>query len=162
MLIFFVSAGKRTPGFINDRARDLGSPGQQRGAEEMAGQSKENRVQRSEGPLGPIDSSGIGGSPLRASTASLRIPFRTPSAPDPRVSEPGDAGSTLQHHLGLPGLAHSRASATPVISAAAGPSRGAVTGVTSSRHLDPECAAAVAMRPKPSTTHRTTTIKETK
>jgi hypothetical protein len=42
-----------------------------------------------------------------ALAASRAIPFRAPIAPDPRVSQPGAAGSNLQKHLGFAGLAHS-------------------------------------------------------
>jgi hypothetical protein len=70
---------------------------------------------------------GCSASPASSSATVFRTPA-APAAPDPRVSEPGDACSNLQQHPGVAGLAHSGVSAaTP---AATNSSRVAVTAAT--------------------------------
>lgn len=65
-----------------------------------------------------------------AVAASQAIPFRTPTAPDPRVSQPGAAGSNLQKHLGFAGLAHSGVPVVAATPVATSPSRAAVIVAT--------------------------------
>jgi hypothetical protein len=79
------------------------------------------------GVLSASAAAAVRGCSSSAVAASYAIPFRTSAAaagaaPDPRVSQPGAAGSALQIHLGIAGLAHSWVSATPATpTAAAGP-----------------------------------------
>jgi hypothetical protein len=76
-----------------------------------------------------------------AIATSRAIPFRTQTAPDPRASQPGAAGSILQSHLGFAGLAHSGVPATPATPVATNSGRAAVIVATIRGDASPQGAA---------------------